>query len=203
MKHIHPMQIVRNVTTRMLNTCNIWLLKYQAKKYGVRLTIGDNVVLRQCALRAVKRNTGNELYIADRSDLRGVSFAYFGKNGCVRIGMGKINAGKEMAVSFKCGTDSQIIVEDGFLFSNSIDLCTTDFHPVYDEYGNRMNPNKDVVIEKDCWIARKAYIGKGVHLPSGSIVGAYAVVTKPFVENNVMIAGNPAIIKKRNIFWKN
>lgn len=107
-----------------------------------------------------------------------------------------------MAVSFKCGAESQIIVEDGFLFSNSVDLCTTDFHLVYDELGNRLNPNKDIVIEKNCWIGRKVYIGKGVHLAQGSIVGAYAIVTKSFDEGNTMIAGNPAVIKKRNIYWK-
>lgn len=118
-------------------------------------------------------------------------------------GGGRINADKGREVSFKCGANTRILLEDGFLLSNSIDFCTTDFHSIYDENGNRVNSDKDIIVENNCWIGRKVYIGKGVHLPYGSIVGANAVVTKPFLDNNTMIAGNPAVIKKRNVYWKN
>ena len=40
-------------------------------------------------------------------------------------------------------------------------------------------------------------------IPDNSIVAHSAIVTKPFEERNVVIAGNPAKIVKRGINWNN
>ena len=80
---------------------------------------------------------------------------------------------------------------------------TTDFHKVIDRNsGQRLNDDLDVVIGSDCWIGRNVSIGKGVHIASNSVIGNNSVVTKCFTESNVLIAGNPATIKKTNIDWR-
>ena len=43
---------------------------------------------------------------------------------------------------------------------------------------------------------------KKVEIQDGSVVGANSVVTKKFNEPNIIIAGNPAKIIRRNILWK-
>ena len=56
---------------------------------------------------------------------------------------------------------------------------------------------KPVVIEDDVWIGAKAIILPGVHIGTGAIIGAGAVVTKN-VPNYAVVGGNPAhIIKMR------
>lgn len=55
----------------------------------------------------------------------------------------------------------------------------------------------DVIIGNNCWIGMNAVILPGVRLANNIIVGAGAVVTKSFTEENIVIGGNPArFIKK-------
>ena len=55
----------------------------------------------------------------------------------------------------------------------------------------------DTVIENDVWIGRESVIMPGVKIGDGSIIGAYAVVTRD-VPPYCVVGGNPArFIKKR------
>lgn len=56
----------------------------------------------------------------------------------------------------------------------------------------------NTVIGKNCFIGGNSLILPGVNIADNVIVAAGAVVTKD-VPNNVIVAGNPAIIIKRNI----
>ena len=56
--------------------------------------------------------------------------------------------------------------------------------------------HKDVVIGNNVWIGTHSIILPGVHIGDNVIIGAGSVVTKDFPDN-VLIAGNPAIIKKK------
>lgn len=145
-----------------------------------------------------------KIKIGDNCDLRYATFSFFGNNNKIVLNRGGvINAGQKSMTVFQVGNDSTIDVGEGFLFSNSIVLCTTDFHPVIDIYTEkRINPDKGIRIGNHVWIGRKAYVSKGVVIPNNSIVGAYSVVTKSFEKENVIIAGNPAIVKKENINWR-
>ena len=52
---------------------------------------------------------------------------------------------------------------------------------------------------KECWIASEAFVGMGVTLGHGSIIGARSVIVKD-VDSWSVVAGNPAkFIKKRTI----
>ena len=53
----------------------------------------------------------------------------------------------------------------------------------------------DIIIEDDVWIGSQSIILKGVTIGEGSIIAAGSIVTKD-VPAHVMVAGNPAIIKK-------
>lgn len=71
-----------------------------------------------------------------------------------------------------------------------------------DEDGHMLNGNQDVFIGEHVWICRRVLIGKGVSIGSDSVVGAGSIVTKAFPKNRLLIAGNPAVVKKQNILWK-
>jgi acetyltransferase-like isoleucine patch superfamily enzyme len=66
------------------------------------------------------------------------------------------------------------------------------------DFKQRENHIKDkpVIIEENVWIGANAVILPGVKIGKNSIVGAGSIVTKD-VEENVIVAGNPARIIKR------
>lgn len=66
---------------------------------------------------------------------------------------------------------------------------------------NPLNPliTAPIVIEDQVWIAAQTFIGMGVHIEQGAVVGARAAVFKD-VEPWTVVGGNPAkFIKKRMV----
>lgn len=57
-------------------------------------------------------------------------------------------------------------------------------------------PGEDIVIGDGCWIGMGAVILPGVHLGSGTIVAAGAVVTSSFQQGRVVVGGVPAKVLK-------
>lgn len=48
-----------------------------------------------------------------------------------------------------------------------------------------------ITLEPECWVAARAFVGPGVHVGRGSIVGACSVVWTD-VPEGIIVAGNPA-----------
>ena len=59
-----------------------------------------------------------------------------------------------------------------------------------------------ICIGNHVWIGENAYINKKVKIANNSVVAANSCVTKQFFDENVLIAGVPAIIHSRNINWE-
>lgn len=55
----------------------------------------------------------------------------------------------------------------------------------------------NIHVGSGCWICQRSLLLQGSQVKSGSIVAAGAVVTKTITEENVLLAGVPATIKKR------
>ena len=88
--------------------------------------------------------------------------------------------------AFGISLGSRVIVSQGaFLCSATHDY--TD--PAYALTGKR------ITVEDDCWIAAEAFIGPGVTIGQGAVVGARAVVVKD-VPPWTVVAGNPARVLK-------
>lgn len=79
-------------------------------------------------------------------------------------------------------------------------IYNTDYHPIYDYSGKRLNEDKDVVIEDNVWVGRKTTILKGVRLGNGCIVGFGSIVNKD-VPPHCIVAGQPAKVVKENVVW--
>jgi putative colanic acid biosynthesis acetyltransferase WcaF len=56
---------------------------------------------------------------------------------------------------------------------------------------------KPIVLEKHVWVCAEAFIGPGVSVTEGCVLGARAVVVKSITEPWTVWAGNPAVLKKQ------
>lgn len=57
--------------------------------------------------------------------------------------------------------------------------------------------SKDVIIHDGCWICTNAIILPGTVIGEKNIVSAGAVVTQSFLEEKILLAGVPAVKKKK------
>lgn len=94
----------------------------------------------------------------------------------------------------KIGEDCTISWDCQFLDS--------DFHQIEYEGKKKYNIAEPIIIGDHVWIGASVSILKGVNIPKGCVVAANSVVTNSFEEENLLIAGNPAKVVKKNIQWK-
>lgn len=87
------------------------------------------------------------------------------------------------------------------MFSYNIDLRNTDSHQIYKD-SVLINQGKKVVIKDRVWVGAGVNILKGVFINSNNIIGAGSLINKSIFEKNVIIAGNPARVIKKDIEWK-
>lgn len=140
--------------------------------------------------------------IQNKVSLKCASLGVHGANGVIDIHNSvTINANPNKKTAFCVSAGHRITVMDYSQLSNSVNLSTTDFHSIYNDSGERINNDKDIFIGEHVWIGERSYICKGVSIADNSVVGACSVVTKSFEESNVIIAGNPAAIKKERVKW--
>lgn len=98
--------------------------------------------------------------------------------------------------------DAKIIIGKDCMFANTINVRTSDGHPIIDlDTGKRTNFARDVEIGNHVWVAPRVNIMKGAMIPDGCIVGSDTTVNKEFTEKNCLIVGRPAKIVKENISW--
>lgn len=148
------------------------------KKYGRTIIelLGEIVIKGR-----VNINHGSRLYIAKNAKLT------FGKNFT-----------NSAAMTICC--EKEIIFGANVVVSWNTTLIDTDFHQTYNILtGERSNKFGSIIIGDNVWIGLGASILKNSIIPSGCIIGANALVNKKYSEENCLIAGNPACIKKSNI----
>ena len=118
-----------------------------------------------------------------------------GKNGLLEIGNHFHNTAEGAIVCNK-----HIRIGENVLTSWNTLIMDTDFHQAIDIEDNRiLDSEKEVIIENNAWICTRAVVLKGAVVGEGCIVGANALVSKAYHDKNLLIAGNPASIKKKNI----
>jgi acetyltransferase-like isoleucine patch superfamily enzyme len=76
-----------------------------------------------------------------------------------------------------------------------------DFH-TFEYEGKKEHLDNSIVIGNNVWVGNYSFIYKGVRIPNGCVIASNSVVKSSFVEENVLIGGNPAQIIKRNIHWE-
>lgn len=82
-------------------------------------------------------------------------------------------------------------------------ICDTDFHQVFDlNSDTKLQANGTTKIGDYVWICSNSSVINGAYVPNSCVVATGAIVNKAFKEENCLLGGIPAVIKKRNISWK-
>ncbi len=161
----------------------------------------------------------NVVEIFKGSKFRGTSICFGSESAFVKLGVGSYNNTRIIATY---ADNQQLIIGGGFtcygavfhlkennatieignncLFSTNIEIWACDGHTIF-ENGKAINFAKPVKIGNQVWIGTGVKIGKGVVISDDSVAGMGAVIVGKFMETNVILAGNPAKIIKRNIVW--
>ncbi len=80
-------------------------------------------------------------------------------------------------------------------------ILDTDFHKVFNEKKEHINPDKEIRIGNDCWIGHHSIIRKGTNLGDMVVIASNSMVNGNIPEHNVILAGSPAKIIKTSITW--
>lgn len=112
-----------------------------------------------------------------------------------------------MGDKFSCNKNCNISCSHRIVFGKdnllgwNIFVRDTDGHRIYQENVPKES-SKDVIFGEHVWICSFADILKGAYIPNGCVVAWKACVLSPINEENVLIAGFPAKVIKRNIRWE-
>ena len=98
---------------------------------------------------------------------------------------------------------ASVKIGSNVLIATGVVLQASDGHAVLDADTNEpINAiTKSLIIEDNVWIGTKSILLKNSHIHRHSVLGAGTIACKDYKESNVVIAGNPAKIIKRNISW--
>ncbi|MCB7137198.1 acyltransferase [Cellulosimicrobium marinum] len=95
-----------------------------------------------------------------------------------------------------------VTVGDDVMFASANQLRSDDGHPIFDvRSGLRVNPARDITIGDHVWMGREAVALGGASVGSGSVVGFRSLVTGR-IPNNVVAAGVPARVLRRDVAWE-
>lgn len=203
-------KIILQETTKHLST--------DVKGENNTLQLPKSVTLHNVKLFISGSN--NVVEIGGNSQLRNLFIEIKGNNNRLKIGnqcktqghillkghKQTVKIGSKTTFQYNCyllaSENKNIIIGRDCMFSNSIDIRTTDSHSIIDvETGQRKNVAQDVSIGHHVWISAGALISKGSVIPDNCIVGGRSVVTKKFTESNCTLAGTPAEIVSRGVTW--
>jgi acetyltransferase-like isoleucine patch superfamily enzyme len=182
---------------------------------NIRLNKLDGKVILQCPIRTGLIRIGfGDVGIFDKKKSKGILQikGQFILNGETFIGHGsKIIIGKEGILSlgkrFRISSESSIIAEhniligDDCLFAWEIIVMDTDYHQIINLTGERLNPDKPVIIGNHVWIASRCTILKGSQISDNTIIASNSLVSGHLKEANAIYGGNPAQKIRDSVNW--
>jgi acetyltransferase-like isoleucine patch superfamily enzyme len=143
------------------------------------------------------RGDNNKLFISKGTGGFSARIELIGDNNSISIGSVEGMFGTAITAT----NGKRIIIGKGCTFSDQTTISTTDHHPIFDLNGQRLNPDQDVVIGDRVWLGRGVDILKGSVIGSDVVIGAKSVVNGTIPSNSVAV-GAPARVVKRGIIWR-
>ena len=146
----------------------------------------------------------NTVIFEENGVYKGLHIFISGDNNFVRFGKGTIvNASKVQPTVINACYGTEINIGEGCLFSNNIEIHTTDYHKIYNKNHVLLNPNKNIIIGKKVWIGLGCKVLKGTQIADGCVIGAGSVLSGKYMDNNTVYVGNPALKVNTEIYWEN
>ena len=102
-----------------------------------------------------------------------------------------------------CDSTAKVHIGCDCMLSRNITIWGDDGHSILDKETHQIiNKQKQpLTIGNNVWVGFGVSIMKNAKISDNSILGAFSVVGGQYLETNVIIAGIPAQIVKRNIIW--
>lgn len=99
--------------------------------------------------------------------------------------------------------DSQCYIGNNCLIAEGFQIWGSDGHAIFNKDTNELlnRVKRPIIIADNCWFGFACTVLKHTHISSHTVIGSHSLVTGTFNESNIIIAGNPAKIIKRNIDW--
>ncbi|KQS77621.1 hypothetical protein ASG25_13525 [Rhizobium sp. Leaf384] len=142
--------------------------------------------------------SGNKVIIERGARIKGV-FICKGDNNTIHIGHHVEFVGAFVQAEY----NTEIVVGAWGIYSTGLVIRSGDSHSVVDIKSlKRINQPKSIHIADRVWAGYNVSIMKGVEIQHDTIIGASSVVTKSPGEGRCIIAGTPAKVVKRGVFWE-
>ena len=133
----------------------------------------------------------------------------FFENNIIHVNYGdgqKLSVGAEAMIqrcSIALTEQSKCFIGTGCLFGTGVSIRGNDGHTVFDsQTGQIINGEiSKCIIGNHVWVGRNVTILKKAIIPDNSIVAECSVVTEPFLEKGILLAGVPAVVKKTGVNW--
>lgn len=199
LKEFFSLNLLNTIRAKIRYKANI--LVYKKCNYKVAKTANINVKNKVCIAR-IRGNVNSRpsTFIMEENAQFIIENKYSFYTGCT------LKVGKNAVLKMKSGVmnvDSKIYcfekIEMGehvFIGENVI-IRDSDEH-----YIDSSRPkSKPIKIGNNVWIGMGTIILKGVTIGNGAVIAAGSVVTKD-VDEYTMVAGVPAVVKKRGVKWK-
>ena len=98
---------------------------------------------------------------------------------------------------------SGLVIGDNCLLSESIKIWGSDGHSILDrDTMEILNPvTGPITVGNQVWIGQSVILTKNARIADNCVIAAGCICCKDYKESNVLIAGNPGQIIRRNIIW--
>lgn len=169
-------------------------VKIKGKANVISVLPGTRLI--NCSIRIF--GNSNKVFIGGFCALKDVEIWIENDTNELVIGERTTFAGK---THISCIEGTKVDIGQDCMFSANITLRTGDSHSITDLSGKRINPSQSIQIKDHVWVGNSTIITKGVAVSENSVIGTGSVVTRKFLESNVVLAGNPASVIKRDISW--
>lgn len=164
-------------------------------KFNPNIRIGDNVLMGRntTILCCDEINIGNNCLFASCCFITDENHGFNPALG-IRYECQKLEIGDNSTIGFNSDIYGPVKIGKNVMLGPEVAIYThnhahddIDIPMIYQGY----TQNQPVIIEDNVWIGRRVLIMPGVHIGTGAIVAAGAVVTKD-VNSYSIVGGNPA-----------
>ena len=110
--------------------------------------------------------------------------------------------GSVVEAKIEITTNGSVVFGNDCMVSFDVFIGQADQHHIFDMCtGKRINNCKGIYVGNHVWLGKGCELFDGTHIEDGSIVASCAITSHHFDEKNIIIAGVPGKIIRKNIIW--
>ena len=209
LKRIYKINIAYSIIINFRHFGFIGLLKMPIIiNYGSKLRCkskGGVVFLKPLQLNMLSLNYGNSIKVDKGGKIvfRGLKACFNYKNSVLISSNGVLEIGNNFMANgeaeFNCRKGLKF--GDDVLISVHVMFLDTDYHPIFNLQGERINHDREIIIGNKVWIGCNVTILKGTLIGNNIIIGAGSLVSGKLLSDNSIYSGNPINLMKTGITW--